>query len=77
MKTTSPVQAGEIGKPEFCRPAQMSNLFGIGRTHSYALIADGKIKSVSLRKRGARFGIRLIDCESVRQYLRSQMEGAQ
>jgi hypothetical protein len=74
-KTAAPIAPGATGaQPEFCRPADMPRLFGIARTYTYQLIRDGKIKSVSLRKRGARFGVRLISCDSVREFLAREME---
>jgi hypothetical protein len=74
-KTAAPIAPGASGaQPEFCRPADMPRLFGIGRTYAYQLINEGKIKSISLRKRGARFGVRLISCDSVREFLAREME---
>jgi hypothetical protein len=77
-KTAAPIAPGATGAvPEFCRPGDMPRLFGIGRTYAYQLIQEGKIKSVSLRKRGARFGVRLISCDSVREFLAREMEKAE
>jgi len=45
------------------------------RGFTYQLINSGKIKSVCLRKPGARTGCRLIHLQSVRDYLTAQMEG--
>jgi hypothetical protein len=63
-------QHGEL-KPEYLRPKGMLFHFGIGRTQTYDLIASGKIKSVSLKKRGQRHGTRLICYDSVVRYLES------
>jgi hypothetical protein len=71
-KTTAPVEPGAVGFSEFCRPADCRRLFGVGRSYVYQLIASGDVKSISLRKRGAKTGIRLIDVQSVRDYLRGQ-----
>ena len=77
-KTTATIAPGASGaQPEFCRPGDMPRLFGIGRTYTYQLINEGKIKSISLRKRGTRFGVRLISCDSVREFLRSEMDKAE
>src|ERR1035437_7842294 len=70
--TTAPVEPGTVGSPEFCRPADCRRLFGIGRSYVYQLIQSGDVRSVSVRKRGAKTGIRLLDVQSVRQYLRGQ-----
>jgi hypothetical protein len=70
--TTAPVEPGAIGSPEFCRPADCRRLFGIGRSYVYQLIQSGDVRSVSVRKRGAKTGIRLLDVESVRAFIRGQ-----
>ena len=49
-------------------------VFGIGRTKLFELIADQKIKSVSLRKRGQVRGPRLISYDSLNSYLNSLAE---
>ena len=74
--TTKPVRPGKIGEPEFCRTADCRNLFGLSRTFAYQLINAGKIKSVCLRKPGARTGIRLLHVASIRDYLNSEMAAA-
>jgi hypothetical protein len=65
---------GEL-KPEWIRPKDVPKFFGIGRTRIYELIAENKIKSVSMRKRGQRHGTRLISYDSVAAYLESLVEG--
>jgi hypothetical protein len=70
--TSAPVEPGAVGSPEFCRPSDVRHLFGIGRSYVYQLIASGDVRPVSLRKRGAKNGCRLIDVQSVRDYLRGQ-----
>lgn len=67
-------QQGEP-KPEFLRPAAACRVFSIGRTKIYELIADGKIASVSMRKRGQRHGTRLISYDSLKNYLQSLATG--
>jgi len=59
---------------EFGRFDDLQRRFGIRRSSAYELIAAGKIKSVAVRKKGARFGIRLIDFSSVREFLRSNSD---
>jgi hypothetical protein len=71
-KTVAPVEPGVVGSPEFCRPADVRRLFGIGRSYCYELIQSGAIRSICLRRRGKRTGVRLIDVASVRDYLRGQ-----
>jgi hypothetical protein len=55
--------------PEFTDAKGMVDLFGFHRSQSYALAAEGKIRTVCLRKPGALKGKRLFDCQSVRDYL--------
>jgi hypothetical protein len=64
-----------------CRPASDSRdaewvdfkglhaRFGIRRSLGYALAAEGKIHSVSLRHRNRTRGKRLFSCDSIRSYL--------
>lgn len=49
----------------------VQRLFGIKRGILYRLIADRKIKSISFREPGKRFGCRLIYLPSVKAYLDS------
>jgi len=67
---------GEL-KPEYLRPSGVPRCFGIGRTQLYELIAAGKIKSVSLKKRGQRHGTRLVSYDSLKNYLESLAEGGE
>ena len=60
--------------PEFGRWRDVERLFGIKRGALYLLIADGKIQSVSMRRRGNIHGCRLIFLASVRQYLHTLMQ---
>jgi excisionase family DNA binding protein len=62
-------------EPVYIRVAQATKLFGIGKTTLYALIQKRKIRSLSLRERGAQKGIRLIDFHSLRKFLDSQADG--
>ena len=61
-------------RPEWLRPKHMPSFFGIGRTKTYELMLEGKIKSISLRKRGQKHGTRLISYDSVVTYLNSLTE---
>lgn len=62
--------------PEFVDVPGMHSLFGIKRSLAYALLAEGLIQGVSLRRRNQVRGKRLFKVDSVRAYLRSQMEAA-
>ena len=64
-------QASAMQDPEFVDAEGLRNIYGIKRSLAYALLADGSIRGVSLRRRGQLRGKRLF---SVRSYLNSQME---
>jgi hypothetical protein len=59
-------------KPEWLRLPLATSIFGIGRSKLYEMIADGKIKSVSLRERGQTKGTRLISYDSLAEYIENQ-----
>jgi hypothetical protein len=68
--TTNEVQAPTIqaARPEWVRmpkPGAVCPWSGLGRSHLYALIGEGKIKTVSLRREGTARGVRLIHLQSV------------
>lgn len=69
------VEAADIHKtgPEFGRIRDVERLFGLKRGTCYNLLRDGKIRGVVLRVRGKQSGVRLIDLDSVRAFIKSQM----
>jgi hypothetical protein len=71
MKATSqPIQAASVtAQPEFADHKGVRGLFGLSRSFTYNLAAEGKIQSVSLRRPGTVRGRRLFDCASIRNYL--------
>ena len=77
LTTTAPVAPGETGAspPEFGRIPDVTRLYGLRRGFIYGLINEGKIKSVCLRKPGAKTGVRLIHLQSVRDFLLKQLDG--
>lgn len=77
--TSAPAQASNTDgiQPEFGRWRDVQRLFGIKRGTLYNLMAEGKIKSVVLRRRGNLHGCRLFHLESIRQYLNSLLEDQQ
>ena len=75
MKTLNTNKQDTPLKPEWVRPAQATKIFGIGRTKIYELIADGKIKTASIRPRGATKGTRLISYDSLAAFIDSHVEG--
>lgn len=60
--------------PEFLDAPGLQKMYGIKRGLAYRLLADGKIQGVSLRQRGKLRGKRLFVVDSVRKFLKSQME---
>lgn len=56
-------------RPAWIRVPLAMHLFGISRSSLYELIAENKIKSASIRKRNALRGIRLINVDSLEEYL--------
>jgi hypothetical protein len=62
--------------PEFVDCRGLEAGWGIKRSLAYALLADGKIRGVSLRRRNQVRGKRLFKVDSVRAFLNSQMESA-
>ena len=71
LTTTSPVQPNGS---EFGRWQDVQRAFGIRRSYLYTLMADGKIKSVVLRRPGNIRGCRLFVMDSIRQHLTSLIE---
>ena len=59
--------------PEFGRWQDVQRRFGIKRGTLYNLIAEGKVKSVVLRRKGNIHGCRIIHLASVSAYLNSLM----
>jgi hypothetical protein len=72
--TTEPITAAKVHEPEFVDVQGLRQLFGIRRSLGYALLKDQKIRGVSLRRHGQVRGKRLFVVESVRKFLREQME---
>ena len=73
-KTIAPVQASPVNDAEFVDAAGLQARFAIKRSLAYALLADGAIRGVSLRRRNQTRGKRLFRVDSVREYLNRQME---
>lgn len=49
-------------------------LFGLTRSHYYNLIASGAIKSSCIRRPGTLTGVRLVNVQSVRDYIERNIE---
>ncbi len=74
----TPAPLALLQRPEFIRLPTKGHCpwSGLCRSALYDLVKQGKIKSVSMRKRGSDKGTRLILLSSLLEYLHSQMEEA-
>ena len=78
QRTSAPIESGTVASldPEFLPIASACKFSGLGRTALYLEIRAGKIKSISLRKKGTARGRRLVSVSSLREYLASFAEAA-
>jgi hypothetical protein len=80
-KTTAPVHATPAyvadQDPEFLDAQGVQARFSIRRSLLYELHNGGHITSVSLRRRGQSRGKRLFSVDSIRVFLREQMESGE
>ena len=77
--TLTPATGGNTSGalPEFGRWRDVERLFGIKRGTLYNLMAEGKVKSLVLRRKGNLHGCRLIHLASVSQYLNNLLQAQQ
>jgi hypothetical protein len=78
--TTEPISAVSTAAnalPEFGRWRDVERHFGIKRGTLYNLMAEGKVKSVHLRRKGNVHGCRLFHLASVSEYLNGLLEAQQ
>jgi len=67
----------EAPRPEWVRiPKSRTTcpFSGLSRAHIHRLVQAGEVESMSLRKRGAKTGVRLISYDSLMAYIRSAGE---
>jgi hypothetical protein len=76
LYTINPIEPADPSQlyPEFCRMGDLRKLFGITRSMGYLLMNEGKIRTVSLRRPGQKFSVRLVHLASVRAYLNGLLE---
>ena len=84
MKTNIMKLGGTISGPtiavakeaeaEFVDAEGLRRLFGVRRSLAYTLLAEGRIRGVSLRRPGTCRGKRLFSVQSVRDFLLSRMD---
>jgi DNA-binding Xre family transcriptional regulator len=58
-------------EPEWAREKEITARFGLTHNILYSLRREGKIRSVSLREEGKKYGARLYHVESICQFLAS------
>ena len=75
-KKIAPSRGASHLNPEFVDCKGLESGWGIKRSLAYQLLADGKIRGVSLRRRGRSRGKRLFSVDSIRAFLREQMDVA-
>ena len=67
----------EASRPEWVRipkPRTTCPYSGLSRAHIHRLVKEGEVDSTSLRKRGAKTGVRLVSYDSLMAYIRSTGE---
>ena len=71
QNTVAPVAPGRCTglMPEFIRPADAVQLFGVGKSSLADWIAHGWIRSHLVRRRGNKSGMRLISTASLREFI--------
>ena len=72
MNTTNHTKTKQ--EPEWAREKEITARFGLTHTILYTLRREEKIRSVSLRAEGKKYGARLYHVESIRQYLAAMEE---
>jgi hypothetical protein len=61
----------QTDEKKFGRFPDVEHRYGLKRSKCYELNSAGLIKSAVIKKKGARSGVRLIDFESVENFLRA------
>jgi len=71
-QTFQNIKIGVDNNAEFLRLPDVERLFGLKRSFVYKLERDGLLKSVTLRPRGSKHGVKLIATDSIRKMIASQ-----
>ena len=69
------VQNPSTVQPRWLKVPVAVRYSGINRARLYILLADGQIKSASVRSKGSSRGIRVIDRESIDAFLSANLTG--
>jgi hypothetical protein len=65
--------AGAV-QPEWLRVNDAVMMFGLSRPHLFRAIVQDRVKSVHIKNPGAKKGIRLIETQSLRNYINTFSE---
>ena len=71
---SQPICPGADSKAEFLRLPDVERLFGLKRSFVYKLERDGLLKTVTIRPRGSKHGVKLISTDSIRTLIDHQRE---
>jgi hypothetical protein len=74
QRTALPIEPAAFLTPEFLDVNGCRIYFGLKQSLLYRLLAENKIRAVSVRKRGKTRGRRLFDVASIRAFLNSQVD---
>lgn len=66
---STPLAGSQGSLPEFGRWQDVQRIYGVKRGTLYNLLKAGQVRSVSLRKPGQKFAVRLFHLQSIRDYL--------
>ena len=72
--TIEPLTAASLTNPEFLDAEGVEKHFGIRRSLLFRLLAENRIRGVSIRQKGRLRGKRLFDCSSIRKFLLSNVD---
>lgn len=75
--TDAPTAGGDsTTTPRYVRISEVERIFGLKRSSIYNLLADGRITGCSVRIRGERSRVRLIDLTSVQNFINQEKQTA-
>ena len=72
--TDSPIQVGRFTAPEFLDAEGVEGYFGLKRSVLYRLLAENRVRAVSIRQHGRTRGKRLFDVSAIRDFLNSNVD---
>lgn len=69
-----PFNAAPPASPEFLDAAGVEKHFGIRKSLLFRLLAENRVRGISIRKRGRLRGKRLFECSSIRKFLLANVD---